>query len=109
VIVAIKMIARRLASGECCVNLRAVHNEDVGPAVIVVIENRDTRARGLDDELLGGHAAKNILHGEAGFLGDIREVDYGSGHHHRGGLDLLTLKRHSQGKYQTNVSDPRVN
>src|SRR4030081_174134 len=68
------MIAGCLTRGECGVDLRAIYDEDVGPPVIVVVENRDTSSRSFNDVFLRRHAAKNILHGKAGFLSDIREI-----------------------------------
>src|SRR5436305_9175033 len=50
-----------------------IHNENVGPAVIVVIDDGDAAARGLDDVLLGVHTPVHILHGESSLLGDVDE------------------------------------
>ena len=72
-IVAIQMIRRRLSRGKTFQS-GAVHHENVGPAIIVIIENRDTGTSCLDDVLLRVQPAENIGHREAGLLGDIGEV-----------------------------------
>src|SRR5207244_377224 len=72
-IIAIKLIGRRLSSGEPFQS-GAIHDEDVGPAVVVIIENRNAGAGCLDDVLLAIKPAKHVGHGEAGFFGDISEV-----------------------------------
>ena len=55
----------------------AIDQKNVGPAIIVVIEDGDAGAGGLDDVFLGVDAAEDFLHGEAGFFGDIGEVGEG--------------------------------
>src|SRR5216684_6973398 len=87
------MIARPLARGKRCVNPGAIHDENVGPAVIVVVEDSYAGASCFDDVLFGVHSAKDFLHGEAGFFGDICEV--GNGLLWKGfrGLSLLAAAR----------------
>ena len=51
-IVAVQMIAGALP-GRKPFELRAIHQKDVGPAVVVVVENRDAGSGGFDDVFLG--------------------------------------------------------
>src|SRR5262249_25859252 len=71
VVVAIEMVGGRLAGRECLVELGAFGDEVVGPAVIVVVENGDPSAGGLDDVFLGGDPAEDVAHGETRFGGVV--------------------------------------
>src|ERR1700733_14431452 len=51
----------------------AIHQEYVGPTVIVVIENCHAAAGGLDDELLGVDSTVYVLHLQPGPAGDIHK------------------------------------
>src|ERR1700730_5575506 len=95
------MIARPLARGKRCINPGAIHDEDGGPAVIVVVEDSYAGAGCFDDVLFGIHSAKNFLHGEAGFFGHICEV--GNGVLWKGfrGLNLLAEARHGAKKNES--------
>ena len=93
VIVAVKVVGGSLSGGKAF-ELRAVDDKDVGPSVIVVVEDGDAGAGGLDDVFLCIHAAEDVLRGEAGFFGDVGEG------HNRGGsggrrLRLLRTQRPS--------------
>src|SRR6476661_7268165 len=59
--------------------LCAIDDENVRPAVVVVIEDSYAGARSFDDVLLGVLSAKDIHHGQAGFLGLVGEVRDGLG------------------------------
>ncbi len=73
VIVAIEMVRRSFAAlGRF--QRRAVHDEDVRPAIVVVVEDGDAGACGLDDVLLAVDAAEDLRHRESGFLGNVHEV-----------------------------------
>ena len=78
VIVAIEMVAGSLPSRKFrelgFVQLRSIHQENVGPAIVVVVEDGDAGAGGLDDVFLGLDTAKDFLHGEAGLFADIGEI-----------------------------------
>ena len=78
VIVAIQMIGGR-RSRRKSFERGAVHQENVGPAIVVVVENRDAGAGGLDDVFLGVLAAEDLGHGQAGFFRDVNEVGDGRG------------------------------
>ena len=90
VIVAIEMISRRW-SGRKRFEPGSVHQKNIGPAVIVVIKDRDAGAGGLDDVFLGVDAAEDLLHGEARFFGYVGEV--GDRFGWRGSLCVWVLGR----------------
>jgi hypothetical protein len=52
----------------------AIHNENIRPAVIVVIEDGDARASCFDDVFFGVFAAENDRRSEPGFLRYIGEM-----------------------------------
>ncbi len=70
------------------VQLGAVDEEDVGPAVAVVVEDGDAGAGGLDDVALVVLAAVDVADGDAGLGGDVDEPG-GGGVVGGGGVDLL--------------------
>ena len=84
-IVAIEMVGRSFPLGKT-LESRAVDDEDVGPSVVVVIEDGNPGARRFNDVLLRILAAKHVHHRQSGFLGDIREI--GDGVPGRSGLAL---------------------
>src|SRR5206468_9325568 len=51
-----------------------VHDENIWPAVIVVIENCNPGAGRLDNVLLGIYAAEDGGHGESSFFGYVLEI-----------------------------------
>src|SRR5450432_1403581 len=59
VIIVVKMIRRRVLSRRT-LQRGSVHQENVRPSVIVIIEDRYSRAGSFDDELLGLLPAKNV-------------------------------------------------
>ena len=67
VIVVIQAIRRAFARGKSF-QLRAIHQKNVGPSIVVVVEDRDAAAGGLDDVFLGVDAAEDVLCGQSGFL-----------------------------------------
>jgi len=73
VVVAIEMVGRYFARRESF-ERGAVDNENIRPAVVVVIENGNAGASGLDDVLLGVHTAEHVHHVEPGLLRDIFEI-----------------------------------
>ena len=76
VIVVVEMVRWRASfcARDGVIELRAVDDENVGPAVVVVVEDGDAGAGGFDDVFFGGDAAKGVGHCEAGFFGDVGEV-----------------------------------
>lgn len=52
----------------------AIDDEDVGPAIIIEIENGHAGSGGLDDVFLGDLAAENHGRGQAGFTGFVDEI-----------------------------------
>jgi hypothetical protein len=73
-IVAIEAIGRSLPRWKTF-QPRAVYQENVGPAVVVVIENGDAVSRGFNDVFLGIDPAKNIGGRESCLGGDVDEID----------------------------------
>ena len=61
VIVVIQMVRGSLIGGEALQRC-AIHDENVGPPVVVIIENGDAGSGCLDDVFLGVHSAENIGH-----------------------------------------------
>src|SRR4029077_3435411 len=53
---------------------RSIHQKNVGPAVIVIIEDRHSCTGGLDNVFLGLDTAENVLHGESSSFGNIGEI-----------------------------------
>ena len=88
VIVTVEVVAGRCFVGGL-LKPGSVHQKNVRPAVIIVVEDRYASASSFDDVLLGGDAAENFLHGKAGLFGDIREVGNRPGW--RRGFGLLAL------------------
>jgi len=79
----------------------AVDDEDVRPAVIVVIEDGDAGPGGFNDVFLGVDAAKDDDVREAGLFRDVGEISDGLGvfiGYGREGADILILRRASEGK-----------
>src|SRR5579859_1272540 len=78
VIVMVEMAGREIARGRR-IESGAVHDEDVWPAVVVVIEDGDASSGRFNDVFFGVHAAKDFRGGETGFFGDIGEMSDGFG------------------------------
>src|ERR1700722_560466 len=72
-IVAIQVVRRSLSGGKS-LEPRSIHQKNIGPAVIVVIENRDPGPGGFNDVFLGVDSTENVLRGQPGFFGNIDEV-----------------------------------
>src|SRR6266849_3117468 len=78
VIVAVEMAGGRFAGGQAF-QFRTVHNENIGPAVIVIIEDGHAGSRSLDDVFLRVFAAEDDRRGEASFLRDVGKMHDGLG------------------------------
>ena len=52
----------------------AVDDENVGPTVVVVVENGDAGSGGFNDVFFGVYAAENYRLGETCFFGDVGEM-----------------------------------
>ena len=89
-VVSIETIARTLP-GRKSFEPGAIYEKNVRPAVVVVIEDGDASACGLDDVFLGIKAAENIRRGEASLLRVVGKV--GDWRRRR---DCLCLLRGSQ-------------
>src|SRR5712664_1923829 len=72
-IVAIQMVRRSFSRGES-LEFGPIDDENVRPAIVVVVENRNARPGRFDDVLLCVLPAENIHHGESGFLRGVSEV-----------------------------------
>ena len=57
----------------------SVHQKNVRPAVVVVIENGYAGSGGLDDVFLRVFPAKDLGHGQAGFFCRVNEIGDGRG------------------------------
>ena len=60
VAIVVEQIARRTRVARLRIEAAAVHEEDVEPAVVVVVEERGTAAHFLEDELLVGRTAGDV-------------------------------------------------
>src|SRR5437868_762866 len=69
------MRSGRLSCGPIGVEARAVREVDVEPAIVVVIEESETAAFGFDDVALVIGLAPDVGRVEAGFPGDVNELD----------------------------------
>src|SRR6266566_865695 len=58
---------------------RAVHDKNVGPAVVVMVKDGDARAGSFDNVLFRVFPAENNGRGQACFLGDVSEMRDGPG------------------------------
>jgi len=74
VVIVVIEVARRSFARYGGFERRAIHNENIRPAVIVVIEDSDARARCFDDVFFCGFAAENNRGGKPGFLRQIGEM-----------------------------------
>jgi len=67
-------MARRRFCGRRRIKACAVDDENVRPAIVVVVENGDARSGGFNDVFLGVHAAEDHRVGEACFFRDVGEM-----------------------------------
>ena len=78
---AVVIVVKEMIGGSRRSGLRtergAVHDEDVGPTIVVVVEDGDAAAGGLDDVLLGVLVTGNDFELQAGFFGEVLEISYG--------------------------------
>src|SRR5580692_9363885 len=74
VVIVVVEVAGLLVGAGKRIESGAIDDENVGPAVIVIIKNRDTGAGGFDDVLFCVFAAEDYWGGEAGFSRDVGEV-----------------------------------
>src|SRR5205809_6789792 len=65
----------RLSCGPCGVEARAVGEVDIEPAIVVVVEESESAAFGFDDVALVFGIAPDVGRVEAGFTGDVDELD----------------------------------
>jgi hypothetical protein len=103
VIVVIKVVGRRTSRREAF-QCGAIDEEDVGPAVVVVIEDGHACTGALQDVGATVFAAKNVGGGKPGLLGDICEI--GDWCRLAGGGRRLLSEHLCQDKRQENEKDP---
>ena len=102
VIVVIEMARGRFSrSGR--VKAGAVDDENVGPAVVVVVEDGDTRSGGFDDVFLGVHAAEDYGIGKACLFRDVGEM----GERFGSVFGELACAEENQKRREQNKRDPR--
>ena len=75
-IVVEQVIRRSGTVGSLCQG-SSIHDEDVGPAVIVVIKNCDAGAGSFDDVFLAFFIAGDDFEFQARFLGNVLKVSHG--------------------------------
>ena len=75
VVVVVEVAGRRL-SGRKTLKCGAIDDEDIGPAIVVVIEDGDAGTGGLNNVFLCTDAAENGVHRKASLLSDVNEVGY---------------------------------
>ncbi len=78
VIVVVKMIRRRVSSS-WTIESGPVNQENIRPTVVVVVENRNARAGGLDNVFLCFLPAEDVQRKQPGFLCLVGKVDNASG------------------------------
>src|SRR6266403_1345516 len=74
VIIVVVEMARRSFARSRGFESRPIHNENIRPAVIVVVEDGDARAGGFDDVLFRVFPAENDRRGKPGLLRHIGEM-----------------------------------
>jgi len=77
---AVVIIVIEMARGRSCwggIEACAVNDEDVRPAVVVVVEDGDARSRGFNDVFFGVYAAENDGICKACIFGDVGEMGEG--------------------------------
>jgi len=72
-VVVVKEVICRASTG-WLIQCGSIHDEDVWPAVVVVVENSYAGAGGLDDVFLRLFIAGDNLELQAGFFGDVLKV-----------------------------------
>ena len=70
VVVAVKMVGRSFAVGRTFEG-GPIHEEDVGPSIVVVIEDGDPGAGGFDNVFFRRNSAENVGESQARLFGDI--------------------------------------
>src|SRR5580704_5003396 len=76
VVVAVKVVGWAFAIGGTF-ERGSIHEEDVGPSVVVVIEDGDPGPGSLDNVFFRGEAAENVGESQAGLFGYIDEINRG--------------------------------
>ena len=74
VVVVVVEMTRESFAGRQAVQFRAVHNENIGPAIVVEVEDGNAGACGFDDVFLRVFAAENDRRCNSGFLRDIGKM-----------------------------------
>src|SRR5260370_885203 len=77
VVIVVVEVARRRFGGRQGFQFRPVHDENIRPAVIVVIKDGHAGARGFNDVFFCGFAAENYRSSETGFLRHVGEMHDG--------------------------------
>src|SRR5262249_49195596 len=72
VVVVIQATGRPFSRGKS-IEFGAIYQKDVGPAIVVVVENGDAVSRGLDDVFLGVDSAEDVLCSQPRLFGDVSE------------------------------------
>src|ERR1700733_6347342 len=83
------MVGRAFAFGKAFES-RSIHKKNVGPSVVVVVEDRDTGAGGFNYVFLRGDSAKDVAERQPSFFCEINKIDCGLG---SGGSGARTLRK----------------
>lgn len=94
------------ALGRRILQRRAVDQENVEPAIVVVVEQRDTGAHGFDQIFPGGMRGL-ILKMDARFFGEVHEMA-GDIRHGEGVLCLWGVLREAQGRKNHRTESERA-
>ena len=70
-----KQMGNRLAAGRKPFEPRSVHQKNIQPAIVVVVVERNSAARGFEQIFVLVLAAKNSFRIEAGFAADVEKAD----------------------------------
>ena len=73
VIIVVQVICGLLFAGKR-VESRSIHDKNIRPAIVVIIEYGHACAGSLEDEFLGVHAAEGVTCGQAGLASFIHEI-----------------------------------
>src|SRR6266850_1371415 len=82
-----------------------VHNKDVWPAIIVVIENRYPGSGRLDDVLLAVFSTEDIHHVQSRFFRNINELRRRTGRHGCGRWLCVHVRNHRERKQHGKAKD----
>ena len=78
IVIVVIQVASRTIPGREPLQRGAVHDKDVRPPVVVIIENSDACTSRFNDVFLDARSTENIHHRQPSLFGVVREIGYGS-------------------------------